>query len=178
MRIRRPATALEVGQGCAPSKRPHDLHGAQRGDRAAGLPQTRSPGGRGFPRARPGATFVHSRTETEAPLTSFRGFKESFNLFYLLIKGTWQVFLPGPESPGGGWEVPKDSRMRGAAGKPSPHGQRGPAASGLAGTFRPYEGPTSRRAWLGFPGLWRWRPHKDGIHGEALNSLRNEAGFK
>lgn len=31
---------------------------------------------------------------------------------------------------------------------------------------------------LGFPAFGAGRPHKDGIHGEALNSLRNEAGFK
>ena len=89
-------------------------------------------------------------------------------MFYLPVKRTWPLLLPGAERPRG---EPPGLGCRGEAG-------RGGGPAGLAEAFRPYGGPTSRRAWLGFPAFGAERPHKDGIHAEALDSLRNEAGFK
>lgn len=71
---------------------------------------------------------------TTAPLTASAAFKENFDLFYLLIKGTWKCHSQGRRAPEGGRGstgrgAPKDSRMWGAAGRPSPLGQRGCAVA-------------------------------------------------
>lgn len=55
-------------------------------------------------------------TATRAPLASATGFKENRDLFYLPVKGTCQLLLPGPESPEAacgspGGEAPQDSCM-------------------------------------------------------------------
>lgn len=126
---------------------------------------------------------------TRAPLASATGFKENRDLFHLPVKRTWQLLLPGSESPRGGL---------GQSWRGSPPGQL--YAEELLGGPVPSEGRTgqdrvaAQRDWprpsghmeapppdvpgLGFPAFGAGRPHKDGIHGEALSSPRNEAGFK
>ena len=61
----------------------------------------------------PRATFTHTHTHThtamELPLVSSSGFQEKGDLFYLPVKRTWPLLLPGAESPRGEAPGPRDA---------------------------------------------------------------------
>lgn len=107
----------------------------------------------------------------QAPHPSSKGFKENFTLSSL--KGTLAFASSRVRAPRGGFGLqwrgaPKDSRARGAEG--TLHDW--PRLSGHM------EAPPPDVPGLDFQAFGAGRPHKDGIHGKVLNSLRNEAGFK
>ena len=93
-----------------PSKRPPDLHRAW----AGGLQQTPSLAIHGCQSARPKGdvhthTHTHTHTAMELPLVSSSGFQEKGDLFYLPVKRTWPLLLPGAESPRGEAPGPRDA---------------------------------------------------------------------
>lgn len=171
-----PPQPLRAGTGLRP------LRGApgRAGRLGGGRPRTPPPA--------PGrrATSVHTRRH-RGTARFIRGFERAFRFVLSSNKrilATAPSRVRGPRGAFGAAQPP--GAGRGSRGRQDVGCRRearspwsaGRGAASLAEAFRPYGGPTPRRAWLGFPGLCRWRPHKDGIHGEALNSLRNEAGFK
>lgn len=162
-----------VGRGWGLHLPPVATRLAQSGGRG-GISQSPSPASHGCQSPGPGAIFAHTRPR--------QGLKRMS--IYLPMKRTWQMLLPGWGSlvGGGGLEAPRMGSYQGQgdalAGVPPPqagwasHQGDWPRPSGHM------EAPPPDVPGLGFPAFGTGRPHKDGVHAEALNSLRNEAGFK